>query len=66
MNKYWVATVKSQADLYSSLQWLNTDIYQPGVCHPLVISTGDLLEMMSLREMGPQLKLPIAERRRLR
>ena len=45
VNKYWVATVKSQADLYSSLQWLNTGIYRPGVCHPLVTSSGDLREV---------------------
>ena len=41
----WVAIVKSQADLYSSLQWLNTGIYRPGVCHPLVTSFGDLREV---------------------
>ena len=44
VNKYWVAILKSQADLYSSLQWLSTGIYRPGVCHPLVTSV-DLREV---------------------
>lgn len=45
VNNYWVATIKAQADLYSSLQWLNINAYKPGVCHPLVTSTGDLREV---------------------
>ena len=37
-NLYWTQLIQGQAKLYSTLDFLNTTIFEPGVCHPLVQS----------------------------
>ena len=45
VNKYWVTTVKCQADLYPSLHYLNFDAFIPGQRCFLVQLSGDLREV---------------------